>query len=279
MKLIDGCGACAKMAYNFSDISFIYPITPSSPMASYVDSLSAKNIKNIFNDTVDVVEMQSEAGAAGALHGALTSGLLGSTFTASQGLLLMLPNMYKMAGEMLPAVIHVAARSLASHALSIFGDHQDIYATRMSGFCMLASTNVQDAYNLALVSHLSAIKGSLPFLHFFDGFITSHEYNLINEIPKEEILKLIDFDKIKEFRNRGLNTEKCITRGTNQNEDIYFQSVEARNTDYDKIPDIVNEYMEKVNQILVAAINGMVPETADQVSSCGGSCSTCGGCH
>ena len=249
MILVDGCTACAKMSYNFSDISFIYPITPSSPMASYIDNLSSKNVKNIFNDTVDVVEMQSEAGAAGALHGALSAGLLGSSFTASQGLLLMMPNMYKMAGEMLPAVIHVAARSLATHALSIFGDHQDIYAARTTGFCMLASTNVQDAYNLALVAHLSAIKGSLPFLHFFDGFRTSHEYNLIEEIPKEELLRLIDYDKIKEFRKRSLNTEKSITRGTNQNEDIYFQSVEARNSDYLKIPDIVNEYMIKVNKI------------------------------
>ena len=247
MKVIDGCSACANMAYNFSDISFIYPITPSSPMASQIDNLSGKDVKNIFNDTVSVIEMQSEAGAAGALHGALSAGLLGTTFTASQGLLLMIPNMYKMAGEMLPGVIHVAARSLASHALSIFGDHQDIYATRQTGFCMLASTNVQDAYNLALVAHLSAIEGSLPFLHFFDGFRTSHEYNQIKEISREEILKLVNFDKINEFRNRALNSGKAITKGTNQNEDIYCQSLEARNSDYEKIPDIVNNYMQKLN--------------------------------
>ncbi len=249
MKVIDGCSACANMAYNFSDISFIYPITPSSPMASQIDKISSENGLNIFNDTVNVVEMQSEAGAAGALHGALSAGLLATTFTASQGLLLMMPNMYKIAGECLPGVIHVAARSLASHALSIFGDHQDIYAARTTGFCMLSSTNVQDAYNLALVAHLSAIEGSLPFLHFFDGFRTSHEYNQIKEIDKKEIFKLVNFEKIEEFRNRALNSEKCITKGTNQNEDIYFQSVEARNKDYNNIPLIVNNFMQKVNNL------------------------------
>lgn len=249
MKVIDGCSACANMAYNFSDISFIYPITPSSPMASQIDKISSENGLNIFNDTVNVVEMQSEAGAAGALHGALSAGLLATTFTASQGLLLMMPNMYKIAGECLPGVIHVAARSLAGHALSIFGDHQDIYATRTTGFCMLASTNVQDAYNLALVAHLSAIEGSLPFLHFFDGFRTSHEYNQINEIDKNKILELVNFEKINEFRNRALNSEKSITKGTNQNEDIYFQSLEAKNKDYSNIPSIVDNYMQKVNAI------------------------------
>ena len=248
MKVIDGCNTCANMAYNLSDISFIYPITPSSPMASQIDNLGGKGVKNIFNDTVNVVEMQSEAGAAGALHGALNAGMLASTFTASQGLLLMIPNMYKIAGEMLPAVIHVAARSLATQALSIFGDHQDIYATRSTGFCMLASTNVQDAHNLALIAHLSAIESSLPFLHFFDGFRTSHEYNTIKEIDKSVVEKLVNYDKIKEFRSRALNSGKAITKGTAQNEDIYFQSMEARNKDYQNIPDIVNSYMEKLNK-------------------------------
>ena len=248
MKVIDGCNTCANMAYNLSDISFIYPITPSSPMASQIDNLGGKGVKNIFNDTVNVVEMQSEAGAAGALHGALNAGMLASTFTASQGLLLMIPNMYKMAGEMLPAVIHVAARSLATQALSIFGDHQDIYATRSTGFCMLASTNVQDAHNLALIAHLSAIESSLPFLHFFDGFRTSHEYNTIKEIDKSVVEKLVNYDKIKEFRSRALNSGKAITKGTAQNEDIYFQSMEARNKDYQNVPDIVNSYMEKLNK-------------------------------
>ena len=248
MKVIDGCTACANMSYNLSELSFIYPITPSSPMASQIDTLCSKGEKNVFGDTVNVVEMQSEAGAAGALHGALSSGILASTYTSSQGLLLMIPNMYKIAGECLPGVIHVAARSLASHALSIFGDHQDIYATRQTGFCMLASTNVQDAQALALIAHLSAIEGSLPFLHFFDGFRTSHEYNQIEVIDKEIIKKLVNYKKIEEFRSRALNSNKAITKGTNQNEDIYFQSVEARNTDYLKMPDIVNKYMQKLNK-------------------------------
>src|SRR5574344_1687541 len=249
MKVIDGCTACADMAYNLSDMSFIYPITPSSPMASAIDSMRSKGQLNMFGDTVDVVEMQSEAGAAGALHGALNAGALASTFTASQGLLLMIPNMYKMAGEMLPGVIHVAARSLSTQALSIFGDHQDIYATRQTGFCILASTNVQDAYNLALVAHLSAIKSSLPFLHFFDGFRTSHEYNVINPISQDEIYKLMDFKAINKFRSRALNGDHIITKGMAQNEDIYFQSMEARNLDYQNVPDIVNSYMESINKI------------------------------
>ena len=248
MKVVDGCNACSQMAYNLSEMAFIYPITPSSPMASGIDNLQSKGEKNIFDDTVEVVEMQSEAGAAGALHGALSSGMLASTFTSSQGLLLMIPNMYKIAGEGLPGVIHVAARSLATHALSIFGDHQDIYATRSTGFCMLSSTNVQDAHNLALIAHLSAIKGSVPFLHFFDGFRTSHEYNQINPIDKEIVKELIDYNKIKEFRDKALNSNKALVRGTNQNEDIYFQSVEARSGDYNKIPLIVNDYMEKLNK-------------------------------
>ena len=252
MKVIDGCSACATMAYNLSEISFIYPITPSSPMASAIDSMRSKGQLNMFGDTVDVVEMQSEAGAAGALHGALNAGALASTFTASQGLLLMIPNMYKMAGEMLPGVIHSAARSLSTQALSIFGDHQDVYATRSTGFCMLASTNVQDAYNLALVAHLSAIESSLPFLHFFDGFRTSHEYNQINEIKQDDIYKMMDLKKIEEFRSRALNSGKSITKGTAQNEDIYFQSMEARNTSYKNVPDIVNKYMTKLNKIIAS---------------------------
>ena len=248
MKITDGCTACADMAYNLSELAFIYPITPSSPMASEIDNLSSKDVKNIFDDIVDVVEMQSEAGAAGALHGALSAGILASTFTSSQGLLLMIPNMYKMAGECLPGVIHVAARSLATHALSIFGDHQDIYATRQTGFCILASSNVQDAQNLALVAHLSAIKSSLPFLHFFDGFRTSHEYNKITEINKDIIKELVDYNAINNFRSRALNSNKAKTHGTNQNEDIYFQSMEARNTDYIKAADNVSYYMDELNK-------------------------------
>src|SRR5699024_43700 len=181
---------------------------------------------------------------------ALLSGSLASTFTASQGLLLMIPNMYKIAGEMLPGVIHVASRSLATHALSISGDHQDIYATRATGFCMLASTSVFDAQNLAAVAHLSAIKGSLPFLHFFDGFRTSHELNTIEEIPEDKLLSLVDHKAINEFRKRALNVGHKVQYGMAQNEDIYFQCMEARNPYYEKIPDIVNEYMQKINEIM-----------------------------
>ena len=248
-KIIDGNKACADTAYLFSEIASIYPITPSSPMAQEVDVISHTDRKNLFGDSVKVVEMQSEAGAAGTLHGALITGSLATTFTASQGLLLMIPNMYKIAGECLPAVIHVAARTLATHALSIFGDHSDIYATRSTGFCMLASTNVEDANMLAAVAHLSAIKGSLPFLHFFDGFRTSHEVNKVRELEDEDLLKLIDYSKINEFKKRMLNVNAGIQKGMAENEDIYFQSVEARNELYDKMPDIVNEYMEKINKI------------------------------
>ncbi|MDD2504772.1 MAG: pyruvate:ferredoxin (flavodoxin) oxidoreductase, partial [Bacilli bacterium] len=249
MKITDGCIACANMAYNLSELSFIYPITPSSPMASQIDNLSNLNVKNIFDDNVECIEMQSEGGAAGALHGALISGSLASTFTSSQGLLLMLPNMYKIAGEMLPGVIHVASRSIATHALSIFGDHQDIYATRMTGFAILASTNVQDAYNLALVSHLTAIESSIPFLHFFDGFRTSHELNMIEEISNKEIKELVNIKRIKEFRSRALNSGKPITKGTAQNEDVYFQIAESKNKIYDELPDVVAQEMKKINKI------------------------------
>ncbi len=249
-KIVDGNNACSKIAYYFSEVCSIYPITPSSPMASNIDALTSTNLLNIFNDKPKVLEMESEAGAAGALHGALLSGSLASTFTASQGLLLMIPNMYKIAGEMLPAVIHVASRSLATHALSIFGDHQDIYAVRQTGFCLLASSSVFDAQNLAAVAHLSAIKGSLPFVHFFDGFRTSHELNTIEELPEEKLLSLVDHEAINKFKDRCLNVGKKFEYGMAQNEDIYFQCTEARNKYYDAMPDIVNDYMEKINKIM-----------------------------
>ena len=249
-KIVDGNNACSKVAYYFSEVCSIYPITPSSPMAANIDTLTGTNLLNIFNSKPQVVEMQSEAGAAGAMHGALLSGSLASTFTASQGLLLMIPDMYKMAGEMLPGVIHVASRSLATHALSIFGDHQDIYATRATGFCMLASSSVEDAGNLAAVAHLSAIKGSLPFLHFFDGFRTSHEYNTIEEIPEDKLLSLVDHDAINKFKDRALNVGKKYQYGMSQTEDIYFQCTEARNKYYNAMPDIVNDYMAKINEIM-----------------------------
>ncbi len=248
-KIVDGNGACSRIAYLFSEVCSIYPITPSSPMASNIDLLTTSGLLNLYNDVPRVMEMESEAGAAGALHGALLSGSLATTFTASQGLLLMIPNMYKIAGEMLPGVIHVASRSLATHALSIFGDHQDIYACRATGFCMLASSSVEDAQNLAAVAHLSAIKGSLPFLHFFDGFRTSHELNTIPELKDEDLLKLVDYEMLEKYKNRCLNVEANIQYGMNQNEDIYFQTMEARNEIYNAMPDIVNDYMQEINKL------------------------------
>lgn len=247
--IIDGNEACAKGAYLFSEVCGIYPITPASPMATLVDKWSASGKENLFKDTVRVVEMQSEAGAAALTHGSLQAGSLSTTFTASQGLLLMIPTMYKIAGEMLPCVIHVAARSIATHALSIFGDHQDIYATRQTGFCMLSSSSVEDAFYMAIVSHLSALDGSLPFLHFFDGFRTSHELNKVSLLDDSEVLKLIDYDKVYEFKNRALNLGKNITRGTSQTGDVYFQNTEARNKYYDEMSDIVFKNMEKVNKV------------------------------
>ena len=248
-KVMDGNEACATGAYLFTEIAGIYPITPATPMATLCDKWSSSGKLNIFNEKVKVIEMQSEGGASALVHGALTSGSLSTTFTASQGLLLMIPSMYKIAGEMLPLVIHVAARSLSTHALSIFGDHQDIYATRSTGFAFLSSSNVQDAYYMSLVSHLSAIKSSLPFLHFFDGFRTSHEINKINILKEESILPLIDMDKVKEFKERSLNIGKDIVRGVSETEDVYFENTEARNKFYESLPDIVNKYMEHINLV------------------------------
>ena len=249
IKTIDGNEACAYTSYMFTELAGIYPITPSSPMAEHIDEWSSNNKLNIFNDKVKVVEMQSETGAAGFIHGALQNGVLATTFTASQGLLLMVPNMYKMAGEMLPCVMHVAARSLSSHALSIFGDHQDIYACRSTGFCMLASSSVQDASYLSGIAHLSAIEASLPFMHFFDGFRTSHEIDKIEVLDSDDYKKLINYDALNKFRSKALNPNKPNTRGTAENDDIYFQATEVRNIFYDKVPDIVNSYMEKINNI------------------------------
>ncbi len=243
---VDGNEACSYTAYMFTEVAGIYPITPSSPMAEHVDEMSDQRL-NLFNSHVKVVEMQSEAGAAGFVHGSLKAGCLTTTFTASQGLLLMIPNMYKIAGEMLPCVIHVAARSLSTHALSIFGDHQDIYACRATGFAMLASSSVQDAAYLSAVAHLSSIKASLPFMHFFDGFRTSHEIQKIDVLQASDYADMLDYDALNKFRNRALNPHHPLTYGTAQNEDIYFQVTEARNKYYDALPDIVNDYMEKIN--------------------------------
>ncbi|MFI3307768.1 MAG: pyruvate:ferredoxin (flavodoxin) oxidoreductase [Mycoplasmatota bacterium] len=249
IQVIDGNEACANTAYMFSEVAGIYPITPSSTMAELVDDWSNKGRLNIFSDKVKVVEMQSEAGAAGLVHGSLQSGCLTSTFTASQGLLLMIPNMYKIAGEMLPCVMHVAARSLSTHALSIFGDHQDIYATRMTGFAQLASSSVQDASYLSGVAHLSAIKSSIPFMHFFDGFRTSHEIQKIDTLELEDYKKLIDMKAVSKFRKRALNTNSPYMIGTAQNDDIYFQATEARNVPYINLADVVNDYMQEINNL------------------------------
>lgn len=248
-KVMDGNAAASLVAYKFSEIASIYPITPSSPMAADVDAKTNSGMKNLFGSSVKVIEMQSEAGASGTMHGALLSGTLASTFTASQGLLLMIPNMYKIAGEGLPGVMHVASRTVATHALSIFGDHSDVYACRQTGFCMIASSSVQEAHDLAAVTHLSSIKASLPFMHFFDGFRTSHELNTINTLEDNDLKPLIDKDALQEFRKRSMHLNNKDSHGMNENEDIYFQSVEARNSDYNRVPDIVNNYMEKINVI------------------------------
>lgn len=245
---VDGNEACARTSYYFTEVAGIYPITPSSPMAEHIDEWSSQGMTNLFHDQVKVVEMQSEAGAAGMVHGSLQAGCLTSTYTASQGLLLMIPNMYKMAGEMLPCVMHVAARALSTHALSIFGDHQDIYAARSTGFCMLASSSVQDAGYLAAVAHLSAIEASLPFMHFFDGFRTSHELSKIDVLEKEDYAEMIDEQALQRFRKKALNLEKPVIRGTAENDDIYFQMMEVRNKDYEAVPEIVERYMKKINE-------------------------------
>ena len=245
----DGNYAAAHVAYMFSEVAAIYPITPSSTMAELVDEWAAQGRKNIFGETVKVIEMQSEAGAAGAVHGSLQSGALTSTFTASQGLLLMIPNMYKISGELLPGVFHVSARALAAQSLSIFGDHQDVMATRQTGFAMLATSSVQEVMDLAGVAHLVALKSRVPFLHFFDGFRTSHEIQKIELIDEAALTALLDRDALKAFRQRALNPEHPVTRGTAQNPDIYFQTREAANKFYDAVPDMVAETMAQISKI------------------------------
>ena len=245
----DGNYAAAHIAYMFSEVAAIYPITPSSTMAELVDEWAAQGRKNIFGETVRVVEMQSEAGAAGAVHGSLQSGALTTTFTASQGLLLMIPNMYKIAGELLPGVFHVSARALAAQSLSIFGDHQDVMAARQTGFAMLATSSVQEVMDLAGIAHIVSLKARVPFLHFFDGFRTSHEIQKIELIDEAALTAMLDRDALKAFRARALNPAHPVTRGTAQNPDIYFQTREASNKFYDAIPDMVAEAMEKISEI------------------------------
>lgn len=287
-KTMDGNTAAAYISYAFTEVAAIYPITPSSPMAEHVDEWVAKGKKNIFGQPVKVVEMQSEAGAAGALHGSLQSGALTSTYTASQGLLLMIPNMYKIAGELLPCVIHVAARALATSSLSIFGDHQDVMAARATGFAMLCEDSVQEVMDLSGVAHLATIKSKIPFVNFFDGFRTSHEIQKVEVLEDEELANLVDYKALEEFRNRSLNPNHPVTRGTAQNPDIYFQTREAVNRHYEKVPEIVEEYMAEIKKltgreyhcfdyygapdadriiIAMGAVNDVISETVDYLNA------------
>ena len=249
-KTMDGNNAAAHVSYAFTEVAGIYPITPSSPMADYVDQWSAAGQKNIFGTTVKVAEMESEAGASGTVHGSLAAGALTTTYPASQGLRLMIPNMYKIAGELLPCVFHVSARCVASHALNIFGDHSDVYACRQTGFAMLCETNPQEVMDLGAVAHLAAIKGRVPFLNFFDGFRTSHEIQKIQVWDYADLKEMCDMDAVEAFRKRALNPERPVMRGSHENGDIFFQHREACNKYYDAVPGIVEEYMHKVNEKL-----------------------------
>ena len=249
MKTMDGNTAAAYISYAFTDVAAIFPITPSSPMAEHIDEWSSQGKLNLFGQKVKVMEMQSEAGAAGAVHGSLQAGALTTTYTASQGLLLMVPNMYKIAGELLPGVFHVSARALAANALSIFGDHQDVMAARQTGFAMLASSSVQEVMDLSPIAHLASIKGRVPFLNFFDGFRTSHEVQKIEVLEYDELKEMLDMDAVNAFRRRALNPEHPVIRGTAQNPDIYFQGREAANKYYEAIPELVESYMEQISKL------------------------------
>ncbi len=249
MKTMDGNTAAAYISYAFTDVAAIYPITPSSPMAEHVDEWVAQGKKNIFGQPVKVMEMQSEAGAAGAVHGSLQAGALTTTYTASQGLLLMIPNMYKIAGELLPGVFHVSARALAANSLNIFGDHQDVMAARQTGLALLAESSVQQVMDLSAVAHLSAIEGRVPFINFFDGFRTSHEIQKVEVLEYDELENLVDMDGVKAFRRRALNPDHPVIRGTAQNPDIYFQEREISNNYYERLPEIVEKYMGEISKL------------------------------
>ena len=255
METMDGNAAATYIAYAFTDVAAIYPITPSSTMGEYADDWAAHCKKNLFGQPVLVTELQSEGGASGAIHGSLAAGALSTSFTASQGLLLMIPNMYKIAGELLPGVLHVSARTVATHALSIFGDHSDVMACRQTGWALLASGSVQEIMDLAEVAHLSAIKASVPFLHFFDGFRTSSEIQKISVIDYKDLDKLLDYDAVKSFRDKALNPEHPITRGTAQNPDIFFQAREAQNKYHEAAPGVVADYMKKISEITGRSYN------------------------
>ncbi len=246
---IDGNEAAANVAYAVSEVIAIYPITPASPMGELADAWANRDRKNIFGTVPHVIEMQSEGGAAGTVHGSLQAGALTTTFTASQGLLLMLPNMFKIAGELTPAVFHVAARSVATHALSIFGDHSDVMAARMTGWAMLCSGSVQESHDMSVIAHSATLKARLPFLHFFDGFRTSHELNKINLVPETAIQQMMDAQALREFRDRALTPDRPVLRGTAQNPDVFFQAREAANTFYNETPDIVQQAMDQFAQL------------------------------
>ena len=248
LKTMDGNTAAATVSYAFTEVAAIYPITPSSPMAEVTDQMAAKGVKNLFGQTVKVQEMESEGGAAGAVHGSLSAGALTTTYTASQGLLLMIPNMYKIAGELLPSVMHVSARCVASHALNIFGDHSDVMACRQTGYAMLCSNSVQEVMDLGAVAHLATIKGRVPFLHFFDGFRTSHEVSKVEVWDYKDLADMLDWDAVNAYRRRSLNPEHPVQRGSAQNPDMFFQAREACNPYYDNIVGITEDYMNEVNK-------------------------------
>ncbi len=249
MRTLDGNEAAAYISYAFTEVATIYPITPSSPMAELVDKWSAQGKNNLFGQTVKLMQMQSEAGAAGAMHGALETGSLATSYTASQGLLLMIPPMYRIAGQLHPGVLHVSARTVGTHAFSIFGDHSDVMATRQTGFAMLASGSVQEVMDLSGVAHLSAIKGRVPFLSFFDGFRTSHEIQKVEVMDYSDLDRLLDRDALDAFRKRSLNPERPVMRSTVENPDTFFQHREASNPYYEAIPEIVEDYMNNINKI------------------------------
>ena len=270
----DGNQAAAHIAYMFSEVAAIYPITPSSPMAEHVDEWAAQGRKNLFGDTVSVQEMQSEGGAAGAVHGSLQAGALTTTFTASQGLLLMIPNMYKIAGELLPSVFHVSARTLASHSLCIFGDHSDVMACRQTGFAMLCEGSVQEVMDLSAVAHLATLESRVPFINFFDGFRTSHEYQKIEAMDQEDLRPIVPMDKVAEFRNRALTPERPVARGMAENPETFFAHRESCNTYYEAVPAIVEKYMEKISAITgreYKLFSYYGAEDADRIIICMGS--------
>ena len=290
MKTMDGNEAAAYSAYAFTEVATIYPITPSSPMAEHTDVWAANGKKNIFGQPVRLVEMQSEAGAAAAMQGSLETGALATSYTSSQGLLLMIPPMFRIAGQLHPGVLHVSARSVGTNTISIYGEHSDIYACRQTGFAMVASATVQEVMDLAGISHLSAIKGSVPFLHFFDGFRTSHELQKIEVVDYDIYKELVDKDAVRRFRKRSLNPERPIMRSGAGSTETYFQQREASNPYYDAIPDIVNDYMEKMGEktgrhyqpfmyygaedaeeviVAMGSVSGAVKETVDYLNAQG----------